>query len=544
MHRERGDVTRAANSDQASVLSTTANGSFYPRTFWHARHGSAGAISPATGARARHGLPQPDHKAPTWWRGGDSIAYDRAPAFCSLPNSAVSSHHCTIDEFGWGRRLGRTFIACGSNEASYAFGLRQWLADRYDWRPSDIIIGTDPAASADLELALLAEAAQAQVFVFVASPASLDVSSICYRALQVSSGDIIAVAVGGLAADDPGLIAALPARARARRTVQIDQSPKMPIASTLRQDESPMSVAFRTGELDSIAELLVELGVAPDDQKRSSTDHQLRRQGASPFERQGPVGRSGCVAIAPSPSRPTVESTVAQFHACIATLTTIRDCSAAFLKALEHFGIVTFACGEIDTSAKQRTVFFAIEWPERWRTFYLQSGLVSRDPIIDALLLYEGAFTWSELARDRLLAQVGREALDRARDHGWSDGVVVPIRRGATRFGLVSLVAEEPTIIATSDKSLIALLSVSFHERVRTLAPSQGFPVPPAGLTAREVQCLALIARGKTDREIGAKLGIALSTAHEHVENLKRKLDVSGRTEAVAVAMSLGIIAP
>lgn len=236
------------------------------------------------------------------------------------------------------------------------------------------------------------------------------------------------------------------------------------------------------------------------------------------------------------------EDSLSQFHARINAETTIADCSRAFLNALRPFSIATFACGEVDTSVKQRTVFFAIEWPERWRSFYLQSGLIERDPVIICLAYYKEPFTWSDLGRDRLLLQVGLEALDRVRKHGWSDGLIVPIPRGGTRYGLVSLVAEAPHIISEAEKSLIALLAVCFHERVRALAPKQGFPLPPAGLTEREVQCLSLIARGYSDREVGQELGIAPSTAHEHFENGKRKLDVSSRAEAVAVAVSLGII--
>jgi LuxR family quorum sensing-dependent transcriptional regulator len=76
------------------------------------------------------------------------------------------------------------------------------------------------------------------------------------------------------------------------------------------------------------------------------------------------------------------------------------------------------------------------------------------------------------------------------------------------------------------------------------MAPAYGFPVPPAGLTEREIQCLALIARGRSDRTVGVQLGIAQSTAHEYLENAKRKLKARTRAEAVALAVSLGIITP
>ena len=58
----------------------------------------------------------------------------------------------------------------------------------------------------------------------------------------------------------------------------------------------------------------------------------------------------------------------------------------------------------------------------------------------------------------------------------------------------------------------------------------------PFGLTARERQVLALIAEGATNRQIGAALYMAEKTASVHVSRILRKLDVSSRTQAAAVA--------
>jgi DNA-binding CsgD family transcriptional regulator len=97
---------------------------------------------------------------------------------------------------------------------------------------------------------------------------------------------------------------------------------------------------------------------------------------------------------------------------------------------------------------------------------------------------------------------------------------------------------------SAKEKSLLAMLSYCFQERLRNLAPRHGFAVPPVGLTKREIDTLQLIARGATDREIARKLGISPSTAHEHFETAKEKLKVSTRAEAIAIAVSLAIVAP
>ena len=60
-------------------------------------------------------------------------------------------------------------------------------------------------------------------------------------------------------------------------------------------------------------------------------------------------------------------------------------------------------------------------------------------------------------------------------------------------------------------------------------------------LSARELEVLSLIARGKSNKEVGAALRIAEDTVKIHVKNLLAKLGVNDRTEAVTVALQRGI---
>jgi DNA-binding NarL/FixJ family response regulator len=66
--------------------------------------------------------------------------------------------------------------------------------------------------------------------------------------------------------------------------------------------------------------------------------------------------------------------------------------------------------------------------------------------------------------------------------------------------------------------------------------------IPVEELTERELEVLALMAEGKTDRQIAKALGIAESTAKNHVGNILGKLNVSNRAGAVAVGYELGLI--
>ena len=61
-------------------------------------------------------------------------------------------------------------------------------------------------------------------------------------------------------------------------------------------------------------------------------------------------------------------------------------------------------------------------------------------------------------------------------------------------------------------------------------------------LTVREREVLAMVAEGKTNREIGAALFISESTAGVHVSNIMAKLGAGSRTEAAAIAIRAGLV--
>jgi DNA-binding CsgD family transcriptional regulator/tetratricopeptide (TPR) repeat protein len=69
-------------------------------------------------------------------------------------------------------------------------------------------------------------------------------------------------------------------------------------------------------------------------------------------------------------------------------------------------------------------------------------------------------------------------------------------------------------------------------------------PEEPFGLTPRERQVLALVAEGRTNREIGDELYMAEKTASVHVSRILAKLGVRSRGQAAAVAHRLGLEAP
>ena len=89
----------------------------------------------------------------------------------------------------------------------------------------------------------------------------------------------------------------------------------------------------------------------------------------------------------------------------------------------------------------------------------------------------------------------------------------------------------------------VGLSSLLARARTLTVPSGPGAPLPN-GLSTREVEILALVARGCSNREIGAELVISEHTAASHVRSILRKTGCANRTEAASYAYRNGLVEP
>ena len=75
---------------------------------------------------------------------------------------------------------------------------------------------------------------------------------------------------------------------------------------------------------------------------------------------------------------------------------------------------------------------------------------------------------------------------------------------------------------------------------VTTTAPPEADA--EVALTARELEVLALLAEGASNKLIARRLGISTHTAKYHVASLLEKLDAVSRTDAVTNAARIGVL--
>ena len=154
----------------------------------------------------------------------------------------------------------------------------------------------------------------------------------------------------------------------------------------------------------------------------------------------------------------------------------------------------------------------------------------------------EAAACWEGVGRPYRVAQARWHEAEAAVANGDRETATVAAhdaREIALRLGSAWLAAEV--------ESLIARARLPDDRAGAAAGPPDAAAQPesnPFELTDRELQVLALLATGATNREIGEQLFMAEKTASVHVSRILSKLEVRSRTEAAAVAHRQGLAGP
>jgi DNA-binding CsgD family transcriptional regulator len=131
---------------------------------------------------------------------------------------------------------------------------------------------------------------------------------------------------------------------------------------------------------------------------------------------------------------------------------------------------------------------------------------------------------------------------------GFSHGIAVPMHTSPTTLFMCAMDWRVDAPLSPEDRAwaVISVQTVALYAQpaaVRLWREGDlRFSEVPQGITPRQVECLLWASRGRTDSDIGRILEISARTARKHIDNIVEQLGASSRTEAVAIATTLGLL--
>jgi DNA-binding CsgD family transcriptional regulator len=175
-------------------------------------------------------------------------------------------------------------------------------------------------------------------------------------------------------------------------------------------------------------------------------------------------------------------------------------------------------------------------YPGGWAEELMGTAANGVDPVHQASVRTHIGFRWCELPQLVRLGSAEARFLDRAKRHDIADGFTVPINVPGEPPGSCTFALRRASVMP--DRRLYCAEQVGLHA-FRAARRIHGYPERgrPPKLSRRELQCVRLIAAGKTDWEIAAILGISVETAHQYVKRARAAYDVVSRAQLVACGL-------
>jgi LuxR family transcriptional regulator, quorum-sensing system regulator CciR len=177
-------------------------------------------------------------------------------------------------------------------------------------------------------------------------------------------------------------------------------------------------------------------------------------------------------------------------------------------------------------------------YPPAWAARVMENRYFLDDPIHAACQKTGVGFRWSDLPCMIALTDRHRLILDSALREGLGHGFTVPVHvpgefAGSASSGMAP--GRDLDDASLPAAQYLGCFGFEAARRIlqRTSSEVAGAPV----LTKRQLDCVVLVAQGKSDWDSAQILGLAADTVHQHVEAAKKRYGVASRTQLVVRAL-------
>jgi LuxR family quorum-sensing system transcriptional regulator CciR len=178
-----------------------------------------------------------------------------------------------------------------------------------------------------------------------------------------------------------------------------------------------------------------------------------------------------------------------------------------------------------------------------WLTYFIDSAFYAHDPAFAASRRTAVGFTFEDIPSLISLTPPQRRILEAGRKGGVAHGFVVPAHIPGEASGTCTFATEASVELPAQNFPMAQLVGAFAYEAARKLMlggasilKQQEREAP----TTRQLECVVLVARGKTDWEMAKILGVSEETVADHVNEARRRYDVSRRAELAIHALYHG----
>lgn len=179
-------------------------------------------------------------------------------------------------------------------------------------------------------------------------------------------------------------------------------------------------------------------------------------------------------------------------------------------------------------------------YPRGWLERFFEKDFNHFDPVLRAAQRTAQGFKWADIGLLIPLSPKQIRVFETGRREGISDGFTVPWHIPGETSGSCNFVVGPTRELPERNLGMAQLIGNYSYEAARQLWMKKLGIVrraDPVRLTPRQLDCLVLVAKGKTDWEIATVLGLKPSTVNGYIDETKEALGVTRRSQMVTRAL-------
>jgi LuxR family transcriptional regulator, quorum-sensing system regulator CciR len=230
---------------------------------------------------------------------------------------------------------------------------------------------------------------------------------------------------------------------------------------------------------------------------------------------------------------------VRDFVAAAQMAESLKSLQDMISRVLPRFGLDYFLMSHhVDFGKPAPGTVQISNYPAEFVAVQREHGGWRDDPVLLACEKTTAGFFWSDVVTLMPLSDYHRSRFEMGRRYGLADSFVVPNHIPGEYSGSVHFtVGPSRPFPRHLAPALQSFATYGFEAARRLARTHDGSTLNSVPLTDRQIDCVLLSARGKSDTDIAQLLGLTRRTVNEYIEGAKRRYCVATRQQLIVRAL-------